>query len=176
MDKNLIERYKEEMMRMYRGKSVSVNASISQENAPPSKPSQIDISNADSATEGALIGLVTTIRSLYPVENAKVTVFTGTPDNMETVAVAFTDQSGRTEVFNLPTPEKSLSLDSENEVRPYSLYNMMVEADGYLTNIHLNIPVFSGVTSLQRSNMILTETSGVDKGPQIFDEGQNYNL
>jgi hypothetical protein len=53
---------------------------------------------------------------------------------------------------------------------------MLIEADGYIKNIHLNIPVFSNVTSLQQSNLILEETAGEDKGPKVFDEAQKYNL
>ena len=78
--------------------------------------------------------------------------------------------------FTLPTPAKALSLEEDNQIIPYSSYNMSVEADGYIKNIHLNIPVFSGVTSLQQSNLILEETAGQDKGPQIFDESNNYDL
>ena len=76
----------------------------------------------------------------------------------------------------METPLKSESLDSANTEIPYSLYNMMFEADGYLTNIHLNIPVFPTVTSRQTSNMLLLETAGVDKGPRMFDELQKYDL
>ena len=53
---------------------------------------------------------------------------------------------------------------------------MLVEADGYIDNIHLNIPVFSGVTSIQGSDMMLIETAGADKDAQIFNEGIDYNL
>lgn len=127
-------------------------------------------------TTGGLIGIVTTIRSLYPVKNAKVTVFRGEYPNMTVIDTALTDQSGRTKVFFLPTPEKSLSLQEDNSELPYAVYNMLIEADGYVKNIHLNIPVFSGVTSLQQSNLLLTETAGENKGPFIFDEGQNYDL
>ena len=76
----------------------------------------------------------------------------------------------------METPLKSESLDSANTEIPYSLYNMMFEADGYLTNIHLNIPVFPDTVSRQTSNLLLLETAGADKGPQIFDEAQSYNL
>lgn len=192
MDESLIEQYKQEMLRMYRGRGATVNSvpvsqAVSQMretlpqaplvteenvNAEPSIPPD---ANQGSDT-GRLIAIVTTVRSLYPVPNARVTVFTGALDNMEVLATDFTDESGRTDVFLLGTPSKALSLDSANQTRPYALYNMMVEADGYVTNIHLNIPVFSGVTSLQGSNMMLLETAGADKGPRIFDELQNYTL
>jgi hypothetical protein len=53
---------------------------------------------------------------------------------------------------------------------------MEVKAEGYVDNVHINIPVFSGVTSLQRSNMMLLETAGADKSPQVFDESERFDL
>ena len=85
------------------------------------------------------------------------------------------DNSGKTKVFSLPTPDKNLSMAPDLSQRPYAVYNMLVESDGFLKNIHLNIPVFSGITSIQRSDLIIdADQSGSE--PQIFDEGQKYNL
>lgn len=165
MDKNLIDKYKEEMLRMYR----SVNAT-------PAAPTPNPDSVLQSTNEGYLFGIVTAVRALYPVKNAKVTVFTGDYNDMNVIDSALTDESGRTKIFTLPTPEKALSLDQDNSALPYASYNMAVEADGYIKNIHLNIPVFSTITSLQQSDLLLSETAGEDKGPQIFDEAQKYEL
>ena len=133
-------------------------------------------SQVNTQNTGKLLGVATQIRGLYFLPNAKVTVFKGDPQNMQIIATDFTDQNGNTKEFVLPTPPVSLSEDKDNKVQPYSLYNMMFEADGYLTNIHLNIPVFEGITSRQNSNLLLLETAGIDKGPQVFDEMPNYNL
>ena len=178
MDKNLIESYKAQMMSMYRAKNGKSVAAQTSESIPKNTTENTEITAPQPLAdgEGKLVAIVTTLRSLYPVENARVTVFTGDISNMTPIDNDFTDESGKSKVFTLKTPSGELSLDSENKQIPYALYNMMVEADGYITNIHLNIPVFSSVTSLQRSNMILMETAGEDKGPQIFDEGQKYNL
>ncbi len=159
MDNNLIKKYKDEMLIMYR---TYVTA------AP--------VNTTPDTNKGYLIGIVTAVRSLYPVKNAKITIFTGDYENMNIIDSDLTDQSGRTKTFVLPTPESSISLDQNNTSIPYSLYNMVVEADGYIKNIHLNIPVFGTVTSLQQSNLLLEETAGEDNGPQIFDEAQNYDL
>lgn len=169
MDNNLIEKYRQEMLSMQRKSKPAT------EEIPPIAPPVI-ANSISSDGEGRLVANVTAIRRLYPVPNAKVTVFEGDLDNMQVLDVAFTDNSGKTREFVLPTPKKSLSLDSANSQLPYALYGMMVQADGYVDNIHLNIPVFSGVTSLQGSDMMLLETAGVDKGPQIFDELQQFTL
>ncbi len=168
MDKDLLEKYKAEMLKMHNSvkKSTPTIAPITTEPLEP-----------QSTTTGSLIGIATAIRSLYPISNARVTVFTGDYNgDMQIIDSSLTDNSGRTKIFNLPTPELALSLDETNTQIPYSLYNMLIEADGYIKNIHLNIPVFSNVTSLAQSNLILEETAGVDKGPNIFDETQKYNL
>ena len=172
MDNNEIKRYKDEMMKMY-GRVHSVNTAAVEPivNAAP-KPPATDM----NSTTGGLIGVATSVRGLYFVPNAKVTVFKGDIDNMEVIDTDITNQNGRTKEFILETPLKSESFDTANTEIPYSLYNMMFEADGYLTNIHLNIPVFPTVTSRQTSNHLLLESAGVDKGPRIFDELQKYDL
>lgn len=169
MDKNLIERYKTEMLNMYK-RVKPVNASI------PGVNTDVPERNEMSQTSGGLIAIVTTLRTLYPVKNAKVTVYTGEGDKTEVIDTDFTDESGRTKEFILPAPERALSMDSENTEIPYAKYNISVTAEGYRDNIHINIPVFSGVTSLQRSNMMLLETAGLNKGPQVFDESQKFDL
>ena len=175
MFEDLIEKYKLEMLNMR--KSVAMPTQVTPENQntqpiPPLAP------NSDSSEDslGYLTAVVSTIRNLYPVPNAKITIFTGNYPEMNIIATDTTDQSGKSRTFTLPTPQKNLSLDSNNNSIPYSKYNMMVSADGYLDNIHLNIPVFSGVKSVQRSNMLLRETAGENKEALIFDEENNYNL
>ena len=163
MDNNLFAKYKEEMLKMYRASNTEM---------PIAKP----VNTTPNTNEGYLIGIVTAVRSLYPVKNAKITIFTGDYENMNVIDTDLTDQSGRTKTFVLPTPESNISLDQNNTNIPYALYNMAIEADGYIKNIHLNIPVFGTVTSLQQSNLLLEETAGEDKGPQIFDEAQKYDL
>ncbi len=170
MDKNLIEKYKNEMRRMYNSANAPIRTTATEIITPAPPPQNTD------TTTGSLLGIVTAIRSLYPVKNAKVTIFKGDYPDMQVIDSDFTNESGRTKIFTLPAPAKALSLEEDNQIIPYSSYNMAVEADGYIKNIHLNIPVFSGVTSLQQSNLILEETAGQDKGPQIFDESNNYDL
>lgn len=172
MDKTIIEKYKSQMLKMYGSAKKTATTNV---NEPYSTPQTAAQPIPEDST-GKLIAIVTTLRALYPLKKATVTVFTGDYDNMQVVARDTTDQSGRTKEFILKTPAKSISLDSNSTEEPFARYNLLVEAEGYLDNIHLNIPVFSGVTSIQSSNMMLLETAGVDKGPQIFDESQAFGL
>ena len=173
MDKNLIEQYKREMLDMYKSARAFPTAIMTENTVNRTENTQNAVLPDSS---GKLIAIVTSLRQIYPVANAKVTVFTGNYNDMQIIDVAYTDESGRTRPFVLETPNKQISLESDNKAIPYSSYNMEVKAEGYIDNVHINIPVFSGVTSLQRSNMMLYETAGEDKGPQIFDESQRFDL
>ena len=171
MDRKIVEKYKNEMLSMYRATRAVPTVSEADMQAPVTPQASEEDDNT-----GGLVAIVTTIRNLYPVPNARVTVFTGNIEDKQVIATDVTDSSGRTGIFRLKTPSRQLSQQADRNALPYSVYNMMVEADGFIDNIHLNIPVFSGVTSLQRSDMILIETAGVDKDAQIFNEGERYDL
>ena len=97
MDKETLEKYKNEMLKMYRSQKVQ---------APVIRPTVAEVNpKVTQTTEtptGGLLAVVTTVRNLYPVSNAKVTIFTGDYDNKNVIDSAFTDQSGRTKVFILP--------------------------------------------------------------------------
>ena len=165
MDNNLIEKYKKEMLDMYSKAKPTIQIN---QNSPDT--------TASPSGNGSLSAVVTTLREIYPVKGAKVTIFTGNYNNMDVIDSGFTDESGKSPVFILTTPDKELSESPGISDKPYSSYNMLIEADGYLDNIHLNIPVFSGVQSVQKSNMMLFETAGENKGPQIFDESEQFTL
>lgn len=175
MDKKLFDKYMAEMLAM-RSSPKTVPTVSQEETAENNQTTEPIRTTETDDSSGKLIAIVTAIRRLYPIKNAKVTVFTGDYKDMQVIATDFTDESGRTKTFTLDTPAKELSMEASENKTPYALYNMLIEAEGYIDNIHLNIPVFSGVTSLQSSDMLLVETSGVEKGPQIFDEAQKYNL
>ena len=174
MDKSLIEKYKSEMMGLYR----SVKSATAKSEVIPTanfNEEAQDIPQQNQNT-GNLIVVVTTVRSLYPLENAKVTVFSGDLANKNIIATDFTDQSGRTKTFTLATPQKSISLNSESQEMPYELYGIEINAEGYIDTIYINVPIFSGSTSIQRANMMLLETEGKNKGPIIYDTASQYNL
>lgn len=174
MDISKIEKYKAEMLEMHKkAKENALSTSAYLSNAESNDETKNEITDG---SVGELIVMVTTIRSLYPLENARVTVFEGDNENRKNIKVKYTNQSGKTEPFILSTPNKSLSMTENPDGRPYALYNIEVKAEGYIDSIYLNVPVFSGVTSLQRANMILLETGSDDKTPVIYNELQQYTL
>lgn len=183
MNEEIFEKYKNEMLRMYRQSQQNNTPSTNIPPAPNTNTSDLPNNSSvapppstqENTQNGRLLGVVTSFNALYPVQNARVTVFTGEYENMNVIDRDTTDQSGKTKVFLLPTPDKNLSMSPDLSEKPYAVYNMVVESDGFLTNIHLNIPVFSGITSIQRSDLILDQDQTGNE-PQIFDEGQKYNL
>ncbi len=157
MDRSLIEKYKNDMLKKY-GSSAAEETTA----AAPEK--------------GRLSANVTSVANIYPVRGARVTVFTGSPDSMTVLDSAVTDESGKTRVFLLDAPPKSLSMTSGAPALPYTLYNLLISADGFLDNIHLNIPVFSGIASVQRSDMLPKAVAGGRTDPIIFNEFSSFEL
>lgn len=188
MDNELIEKYKKELMRMHRASPTArVRQTAAQENNPPDREPPIDKQgeykggtpyDKEDSTDpnGRLSVMVTAISSLYPVEKAKVTVFTGDYKAPNIIDTDFTDQSGKTKTFSLPAPSRGLSMEPDTGAQPYALYNVLIEADGYADNLHMNLPIFRGVTSLQRSNLTPLASFGGNKGPIVFNELSSFNL
>lgn len=156
MDKNIIEKYKQEMLDMKKRAVLPMNIS-------------------EQGQTGGLTVSVTTLRSLYPVPDAVVTVFTGDVENQKVIDRKTTDQSGKTKTFYLPTPNKSLSEDQNETALPYALYNIFVKAKDLVGQINLNIPVFAGVNSMQNVDLILPSALGENQtDPIIIDQSNKF--
>lgn len=98
---------------------------------------------------------------LVPVENATVTVsYTGDPGAPLTVLT--TDSSGQTPTIELPAPPVELSLEPENDVQPYSEYNIKVTAEGYEPVLVSGSEILAGELSLQPIHM-----NPIEIGPDV---------
>ena len=126
---------------------------------------------------GGLQVNVTTLGRLYPVKGALITVFTGPFSSPTVIDVGMTDDSGKSDVFLLETPPRSESQQAENggEV-PYANYKVSVRSDGYVEQVALNVPVFSGVISVQGFDLVSVAAAGNHTRPQITNENNDYNL
>lgn len=172
--------YARELIEMYRANS-------EQQTALPTgaaETSNLDMPPAEQASEtvfedgtGGLQLNVTTLQRLYPVKGALITVFTGAPDNMTVIETDTTDESGQSVVFNLKTPLKSQSQQYDADgTAAYAKYNVSVRSDGYVEQIAMNVPVFSGVLSVQGIDLLPISAAGGHTSTQIINEGNNYNL
>ena len=132
MDKSLVEKYRKEMLEKYGDISSAAAATYAAMNSEPTETEE----KPTPPEKGRISAWVTSVANIYPVKNARVTVFTGSPDNMTVVDSCATDESGKTKEFLLNAPPKSLSMSSGAAALPYTLYNLRVSADGFLDNIH----------------------------------------
>lgn len=90
----------------------------------------------------------------FPVKNALAIVTYAEEGQMIFKTSALTDESGQTEIIKAPAPNARYSLNSGSDVRPYSLYNITLIADGYFRERSVDVPVFAGITSVQQFNLV----------------------
>lgn len=114
---------------------------------------------AAQETEGTAVTYEGTIKvsvvssiGMVPVENATVTI-SDSADPTTPLMTLTTDSSGQTPVAQLPAPPLALSLEPENEIRPYSEYNITVTAEGYEPILVSGSEILAGELSLQPIQM-----------------------
>ena len=65
-----------------------------------------------------------------------------------------TDGSGVSPRFSLPVPDLENSQTPGPDERPYNLFDVSVYAEGFFRARSVDVPVFSGITSVQNFNLI----------------------
>ncbi|MBQ0124822.1 MAG: hypothetical protein KBS59_00675 [Clostridiales bacterium] len=103
---------------------------------------------------GRLIVRVSSANSAIPIYDATVAMRIVEDGRPRLFAVLFTDSSGETDVVDVPTPSKELSLSPLPDSVPYSVITIEVSSEGYYSAVNLGVPVFPGVTSVQNVNLI----------------------
>ena len=167
MQKKTAQEYADELLKMYRENIRELN----RENAP-----QIQETVFEDGTGGIQVN-VTTLGRLYPVKDALVTIFTGQIQNKTAIETDVTNESGKSGIFNLKTPPISESQQAGNgQEAPYASYNISVKSDGYVEQIAMNVPVFSGVVSVQGFDLLPIAAAGKNTSAQIIDENTKYDL
>ncbi len=111
------------------------------------------MNNANPESIGFLIVRVTTARGAIPLENATVSVRGSTQDNSGIIYSLETDVSGLTPRLPLPAPPKNNSLAPDRDVA-YSLWNIDVFCDGFVTARYSNVPIYSSITSIQNAELV----------------------
>ncbi len=169
--------YANELLQMYRANAQAIDdAEPYEQQSENTQPAELQETIFEDGTGGMQVN-VTTLSRLYPVKNALVTVFTGARENMTVIETDITNESGQSGVFNLKTPSSAASQQVENNgVLPYANYNVSVQSDGYVEQIAMNVPVFSGVISVQGIDLLPITAAGGHTSPQIINEGNKYNL
>lgn len=98
---------------------------------------------------GFLTVRVSTARGAIPLENAAVNIRGGTPQSSSVLHSLTTNTDGITPTVSLPAPPRTDSVSPQSVSPAYALYNIDVFADGYSPAFFHNVPVFSGITSVQ---------------------------
>ncbi len=95
-----------------------------------------------------------TASGALPVPNAKVVVYKTIGGRDNAFYTYITDMSGQTPEMRLAAPSSELSQAPSSSVQPFSLYDAFISARGYNDVLIRDIPVFEGITSLQRVAMV----------------------
>lgn len=124
--------------------------------------------------KGRLIVNVYVDNIAQPVENAKVKVL-GENTNLE----LFTNSSGQTEEVELSAPNIEYSLTEQSEVRPYSVYTVIVSKEGLTTTEYDEVEVYPDELSIQdiyltneTENLNTKSTTQIDP-PTLWGEYPN---
>lgn len=111
--------------------------------------------NERNPSTGLLRFLVFTARGALPVKGAVCKISKEINGSVLTMFSLVTDESGQTPIVYLPTkPKNDSQTPSEDGVPPYAVYDAIVSAEGFDNVIYKNIPIFSGILSVQRVAMI----------------------
>ena len=103
---------------------------------------------------GKLVVRVFAASGAVPVPNATVIVRSsqnGAP--VQVIGVLTTDESGLTTPLSIVTPPLSESFIPGGN-QPFSEISAEISADGYLTSVNINIPIYPGITSIQPVSLI----------------------
>lgn len=103
---------------------------------------------------GYILVNVRTGREAVPIEGASVIVNAVLNGKRMIIAAGMTDISGTTLKLETPAPDIEYSQYPDSAVRPYSLFDITVTARGFFNARSVDVPVFSGITSIQNFNMV----------------------
>ncbi|MBQ2974635.1 MAG: hypothetical protein IJE19_09795 [Clostridia bacterium] len=109
----------------------------------------------------------------FGVPSARVMVFLELPGGNVAVFDGLTDVNGTTESVRLPAPPKSLSQSPQTDPNPrlpYAVYSVYVEHPDYVRAVFTNVPVFSGIESIQPVRMLAKSAGLEEPEPIVVDE------
>lgn len=105
-------------------------------------------------SKGFILVNVRTGDESWAIEGAVVVISAVINGSRLMIATGIADSSGTTQRFEVPVPDLSYSQQPFSQTRPYSLYDISVTANGFFNARSVDVPVFSGVTSIQNFSMI----------------------
>lgn len=103
---------------------------------------------------GYLTVRVSTAGGAIPLESASVNIRGGDVEDSSVIYALTTNSDGLTPTVSLSTPPRSASEVPQDTVPAYAVYNVDVYADGYIPVFFHNVPVFSGINSVQPAVLV----------------------
>ena len=139
---------------------------------PPDYPNEESLGDS----RGYILVNVRTGYESSAVEGATVMVTAIVDGTRLVLASGLTDQSGTTPKFSVPVPDLSHSQQPSPDKRPYNLFDISVTAEGFFNARSVDVPVFSGITSVQNFSMIPVPLlmNGFDETVTIYNQEPDY--
>lgn len=109
----------------------------------------------------------------FGVGSARVMIFAALPGGNVALYDGLTDNDGISETVILPAPPRSLSQSpqtGDNPALPYAVYSVYVEHPSYVRAVFTNVPVFSGIESVQPVRMLAKSDGMREPEPIVVDE------
>lgn len=125
---------------------------------------------------GYLTVRVSTAGGAIPLENAAVNIRGGDVDDSDVIYALSTNSDGLTPTVSLPTPPRSASEAPQNTSPAYAVYNIDVFAKDYSPAFFHNVPVFSGITSVQPAILLPKIENANEENAQNVTETPVYEL
>ena len=134
--------------------------------SPTPAPAPVpDRPTGEMTGRGILVFQITTAGGAIPLEGAEITLRQSrgpTEAGEDVLAVLYSGWDGKT------------------APGPYALYNADVKLEGFYKQSYIRIPVFDGITSIQRASLIPLPENGYEGGSrpdgETFVEGENPDL
>ena len=106
---------------------------------------------------------------LIPISGVRVTVTQNNGNGNEIIAFRTTDENGKTEIIEINTPDIELSLDENNNQKPFTSVNVKVEKEGFVIFLIEDVQIFADRLSEQNIEMIpLPEKADYDEYNNVF--------
>ena len=124
---------------------------------PLSSTSAKNGSNNDySPYRGRLIFNITHSQGTYPIPNALITIY----DGNEIINAVTTDESGQSPKITLDAFDSRFSESPGSDVKNITkFYNAKIDADGFVSVMIQNIPIYENITTLQKYDMLFKTAS-----------------
>lgn len=154
--------------------------------SPTPAPTPVpDRPSGEMTGRGILVFQITTAGGAIPLEGAEITLRQSrgpTEAGGDVLSVLYSGRDGKTDPIPLPAPARSYSLEPARDGAPipYALYNADVKLEGFYKQSYIRIPVFDGITSIQRASLIPLPENGYEGGSrpdgETFVEGESPDL